>query len=132
MTGNNKNLYIIRGVSNSGKTTLAKSLGFPVCCADDYFYIDGIYKFDASKLKQAHEFCKQNVENLMISESPNISVANTFTQEWEFTPYIDLANKYNYNFFSIIVERRHNNFNDHNVPEEVLKKQASRFSIKLH
>jgi hypothetical protein len=33
--------------------------------------------------------------------------------------------------FSIVVENRHNGVNEHNVPEETLKKMVDRFDIKL-
>ncbi len=54
-----KVLYIVRGIPGSGKSTFAKQLvgaDFLVCEADKYFMVDGEYKFDATKLKQAHDF----------------------------------------------------------------------------
>ena len=36
-----------------------------------------------------------------------IVVSNTFTMEWEMEPYYELAKKYGYKVFSIIVENRH-------------------------
>ena len=48
-------------------------------------------------------------------------------------PYIDLAKEFDYKVVSIIVERRHEGVNSHNVPEETTKKQEARLrqSIKL-
>jgi predicted kinase len=62
---------------------------------------------------------------------PEIIVSNTFTQEWEMKPYIDLANQYGYTIFTIIVENRHGNSSVHNVPEETMVKMKDRFEIKL-
>ena len=37
----------------------------------------------------------------------NIVVHNTFTKEWEMKAYFDLAEKYGYNLYTIIIENRH-------------------------
>jgi predicted kinase len=137
-----KILFIIRGVSGSGKSTFAKKIvghDFLVCEADKYF-IDketGEYKFDASKIKDAHKFCQDTVETYMKDSLVNdqfyreIAVANTFTQEWEMEPYFKLAKEYGYAVFTIVVENRHGGTNVHNVPEEKLEQMRNRFNIKL-
>jgi predicted kinase len=137
----NKNLYIVRGLPGSGKSTFALNLvgaDFLVCEADKYFMIDGEYKFDATKLKQAHEFCRNTVETYMRDNVEandqfyrQIAVSNTFTQEWEMQPYIDLAKKYGYTVFTIVVENRHGGVNQHGVPDEALTRMRDRFEIKL-
>jgi plasmid replication initiation protein len=58
-------------------------------------------------------------------------VSNTFTQEWEMEAYYQLAAKYGYQVFSIIVENRHNGVNEHGVPEEKIEQMRNRFEIKL-
>lgn len=135
-----KKLYIVRGVPGSGKSTLALNLvghDFLVCEADKYFMFDGEYKFDASKLKDAHESCRNLVETYMKDSLVNdqfyreIAVSNTFTQEWEMQPYFDLAKKYGYMVFSIIVENRHGGSNQHNVPAEAIQRMKDRFNVKL-
>ena len=45
--------------------------------------IDGEYKFDVSKIKLAHNWCKLRVEHSMEDNLQKIAVSNTFTQEWE-------------------------------------------------
>ena len=60
-----------------------------------------------------------------------IAVSNTFTQEWEMKPYYELAEKYGFMVFSIIVEKRHEGVNQHNVPEDKLEIMKKRFEIKL-
>jgi predicted kinase len=62
---------------------------------------------------------------------PEIAVSNTFTQEWEMEPYLELAKTYGYKVFSIVVENRHGGVNQHEVPDEVLTKMRERFEIKL-
>jgi len=133
-----KTLILLRGLPGSGKSTFARYMfSNNVFEADQYFYDhDGNYNFDSTKLKEAHQDCQKRVEALMeISDSTQygkeIVVANTFTQEWEMQPYFDLASKYNYGVFSLIVENRHNGINIHNVPEDKLKQMANRFQFKL-
>jgi phenolic acid decarboxylase len=60
-----------------------------------------------------------------------IVVSNTFTQEWEMEPYLELAKTHEYKVFSTIVENRHGGVNQHEVPDEVLTKMRERFEIKL-
>jgi predicted kinase len=135
-----KKLYIVRGVPGSGKSTFALNLvgsDFLVCEADKYFMVDGEYKFDGSKLKEAHESCRTLVETYMKDSLMNdqfyreIAVSNTFTQEWEMQPYFELAEKYGYMVFSIIVENRHGGSNQHGVPAEAIQRMKDRFNVKL-
>lgn len=127
-----KVLYIVRGIPGSGKSTLAKQLTSNVFEADHYFYDnDGNYNFIPSEIKEAHKECQQFVGLAMMSSIPKIAVSNTFTQEWEMQPYFDLAKKYGYIVFTIIVENRHGGKNVHNVPENVIESMKNRFEYKL-
>jgi predicted kinase len=128
-----KTLYIVRGIPGSGKSTFAQSLDCPVFEADQYF-IDSEtdeYKFDGSKIKLAHNWCKLRVEQSMEDDSQKIAVSNTFTQEWEIDAYYELAKQYGYIVFSVIVENRHGGVNEHGVPEDKLEIMKNRFEVKL-
>ena len=128
-----KILVICRGICGAGKSTFAKTLGGQHYEADMYF-IDrttGEYKFDGSKIKNAHQWCQGFVKSDMILEYPKIVVSNTFTQEWEIEPYFELAKEYGYKVFVVIVENRHNGVNVHNVPEDKIEQMKNRFNIKL-
>jgi predicted kinase len=130
-----KNLFLLRGLPGSGKSTLAKQLiGDKDYCHKeaDMYFVDakGNYKFDPLLLKDAHAWCQQEVEFLMKYEH-SVAVSNTFTQEWEMQPYYELAEKYGYSVFSIIVENRHGGVNVHDVPEEALQRMEARFVTKL-
>jgi len=128
-----RTLILVRGLPGAGKSTFAKTLGGIHIEADHYFMKDGEYKFDASKLKQAHEHCRTSTEGWMMEGYVlgNIVVSNTFTQEWEMDAYYELAGKYGYRVYSIIVENRHNGVNEHGVPTDKLEQMKNRFEIKL-
>ena len=135
-----KILTIVRGLPGSGKSSFAGFVwnDYAICEADKFFYDkEGNYNFDAAKLKQAHEWCRNEVETRMKDNGnnpqyyPEIVVSNTFTQEWEMQAYFDLASKYDYRVFSIIVENRHGGKNLHGVPDDTLKKMKDRFQISL-
>lgn len=128
-------ITLVRGVSGSGKSSLVNWVFDDRAThieTDMYFMKDGEYEFDQSKLKVAHSWCQHKTEESMKNKE-NIVVSNTFTTEWEMKPYLDLAEKYGYTVFTVIVENRHGNKDIHNVPDETRQKQAERLSksIKL-
>ncbi len=127
-----KILYIVRGVPGSGKTTFAKQLTSNAYEADQYFVDEnGDYKFDFTKLRDAHKECQNNVRMAMMSSTPKIAVSNTFTEKWEMEIYFNLAKEYGYTVFSIIVENRHGGLNQHGVPDDKIRLMKSRFEVKL-
>jgi predicted kinase len=134
-------LFLVRGLPGSGKSTFAKHIwnDYAICEADKYFVNKetGEYNFDPSKLKEAHEWCRNEVEIRMKDHQanpqyyPEIVVSNTFTQEWEMQAYVDLANKYGYRVTTLIIENRHGGSNIHGVPDDKLEIMRNRFEIKL-
>lgn len=135
-----KILTLVRGLPGSGKSTFAHLITneFSICEADKFFIDgEGNYNFDATKLSQAHKWCREQVEIRMndnqINEQfyPHIVVSNTFTKEWEMNEYFELAKKYGYKVFTIIVENRHGGVNQHGVPTDKLEQMKNRFETKL-
>ena len=131
-----KTLYIVRGIPGSGKSTFAKTLGGTHFETDEFFMVDGEYKFDPTKLKEAHRWCQDSVNTAMILNHTAglnnvIVVSNTFTQEWEMESYFQMADTYGYKVFSVIVENRHGGINTHGVPEDKLQAMRDRFEFKL-
>ena len=125
-----KELILLRGLPGSGKSTLAKMICNQHVEADMFFMQDGEYKFDATKLKQAHAWCQGRAESWM-EKGYNVVVSNTFTQEWEMDAYYELAKKYGYQVHSLVVENRHGGINEHGVPTDKLEQMKNRFEIKL-
>ena len=132
-----KALFLLRGLPGAGKSTLAKSIGGIHFEADMYFLDENSeYKFDPTKLRDAHAWCQGSVSNAMIlnhttGENEKIVVSNTFTQEWEMDAYYALAEDWGYTVFSLIVENRHGGKNTHGDPEDKLQIMKDRFEVKL-
>jgi predicted kinase len=126
-----KELILLRGLPGSGKSTLARSLGGMHMEADKYFMSSGKYEFDASQLRDAHNWCQNAVRVGMETQGQKIVVSNTFTQEWEMDPYYKLAEQYGYRVYSLVVENRHEGVNQHGVPADKLEQMKNRFEIKL-
>lgn len=128
-----KALFLLRGLPGAGKSTLAKSIGVSEHYEADMYFVapDGSYQFDVTRIKDAHQWCKDLVMMAMKREEPKVVVSNTFTQEWEMEAYYDLAKEHGYTVFSLIVENRHSGVNTHGVPADKLQMMKDRFEVKL-
>lgn len=127
-----KSLFLLRGLPGAGKSTLAKSIGGSHVEADMYFLNEqGDYNFDPAKLKDAHSWCRETAETAMKRGADKVIVSNTFTMEWEMDAYYELAEKYSFTVFSLIVENRHGGKNVHDCPEEKVEMMKKRFEIQL-
>lgn len=139
-------LYIIRGLPGTGKSTLGKTLaGSFSFAADDYFMEGDEYKFDPSKLKQAHEQCQSHVRQALellvhargllptLDGGSHVAVCNTFSKEWEWRPYAEMAKELGVRYYVInlfdndtpletLFER-----NVHGVPRHVFKSMYDRW-----
>ena len=117
-----KNVIIIRGVGSSGKSSFAELIAEPkrIVCADDYFTHDGRYVFDASKIGQAHIQCMRMFDDALRNDDiDNVVVANTNTKPRDYKYYVDEAKKVGARVTYVVLEKRHNNINDHEIPHEV-------------
>lgn len=132
-------VYLTRGVSGSGKNFFAESIKqlYPntiVCSADDYFTNkEGVYNFNPANLDEAHNVCRNKFEQALIENQKVIIVNNTNVNEKQFGFYIDKAEIYKYKVISLVLERRHEGWNTHNVPPETLERQKNSIieSLKL-
>jgi predicted ABC-type ATPase len=122
-------LILVRGVSGSGKSTVAEMLAEHNVAADDYFGDE--YVFDPSLLGDAHAWCKGRVAGWMNEGVSRIAVHNTFTQDWEMQPYFDLAEQRGYRVHTLVVEDRHKSGDEHGVPDTVKAKQRSRIAKNM-
>lgn len=126
-------LFLVRGLPGSGKTTIAKELTPHYVEADMFFMENGRYKFDPSKLPQAHKWCLERTKDFMtIWGYGKIAVSNTFTEEWEMAEYMELARENGYKVHTLVIENRHGGKNVHGVPEATMQAMEDRFDIKLY
>jgi predicted ATPase len=82
----NKLVYILRGIPGAGKSFLAEELvknnkSSIVCCADDYFLIDGKYLWTYEGLYAAHLYCQSKFKKALADNLELIIVSNTSTKE---------------------------------------------------
>jgi predicted kinase len=130
-------LYIIRGLPNSGKSTIAKILApNHSFAADDWFhfraaaqgltYAQAFAKY-SHEIHLAHVECKRNVEDVLRHGANNCAVANTFTTYREMKDYFELAKTYGYRVHVLTVERAHDGDNGHEVPDAAVQKMAQRW-----
>ena len=107
-------LVIVRGLPGSGKSTIAGLYCQPVREADNYphlytYHEDGRVDFHGMErvngvpmISLAHAECQRLVEEDM-PKSPIVVVANTFTQGWEFAPYVAMAERHGFRIVVIDV-----------------------------
>lgn len=122
-----KTLVVMRGVSGSGKSTMASNIarerGGVVFSTDDFFEKDGRYEFDPRMLPQNHAKNQSRAEEAMKKGVSPIIIDNTNTQAWEMKPYVAaaIANGYEVE----IVEPGSEGFPEVDL-EEIMKRQKSR------
>lgn len=134
-----KSIYILRGVSGSGRSTLAKNLINSldnkyigtICEADEFFIKDGEYKFYPEGLVQAHNYCRRKFDSAIINEHNLIVISNTNASEKEFAYYLDKGRANGYYVAVIVTENRHNGKNLHGVPLSTLLRQEEKLKASL-
>ena len=100
---NNRIVVLLCGVPGAGKSHYIRSVTsklqpeqFSIHCTDQYFYQDGQYVFDKSKLEQNHKLNQQAFEQSLKKQTPLVICDNTNIKHWQRKPYIQLAQKHGY------------------------------------
>ena len=116
-------LILIRGIPGSGKTTMAHVLamvGYTHFEADMYFAVDGVYCYDASRIRDAHIWCQRSTHEVL-AKGGRVVVSNTFTRLHEMEPYKAMTKNLR------IIEAQGRWDNVHGVPLEMLAKMVHRW-----
>jgi len=131
-----KRLMLMRGPSGSGKSTIAENLALQcvahfgeatdIFSADDYFMVDGEYKFKANEICHAHEYCYDKFVSAAHSDVRNIIIDNTNLHMWEYFGYIQYASFMDMEINIYVCDakfelRRYRN--THQLPNKILKAQ---------
>ena len=132
--------YILRGLSGTGKSELAKALGNKdsIFSTDDLFMVDGEYQFDPSKLGEYHaenlRLATAFMERFAPHTTPAICVIdNTNTQHWEYEKYVEAAKENGFMVQIISVDWKQEDIplyaerNSHGVPIEAIQRMADRW-----
>lgn len=89
-------LVLIRGIPGSGKTTKAMGYqndGYRHFEADQFFMVEGEYRFDPNKLPEAHSWCLQQTR-AALEAGEFVCVANVFSTVEDIQPYAELGVDY--------------------------------------
>jgi predicted kinase len=128
-------LILIRGLPGSGKSTYAKSLlkkGWKHFEADMYHTKKGVYDYQVSRAREAHEWC-MNQTRKALGEGKSVIVSNTFSTYNELDPYIEIADERNEELmdnFTVEVKviKCVGEFDsEHDVPDSVISRMADRW-----
>ena len=129
---NNAPIFIVRGAPGAGKTTFALKLRdcifqkhnrVSAIFETDNFFVDSInhhdYHFDVGWLSIAHVWNQGEVIRAC-RDCPEVPVivANTFCQNWEIKPYLEIAKAFKRPVYVFTLRTEHDNV--HNVPEETV------------
>jgi predicted kinase len=156
MEESNKNLYILRGLPGSGKSTYAKKMwrgltparyappGWsPVSVSGDHFFttLEGVYTYDSSKQGEAHAHALTYLIEALEGAAPVVVVDNTHSRLWEFRAALRLGQAFGYRstvislFDAGLSDRDLWYANIHGVPEEVIERMRERwepYPLEVH
>lgn len=124
----------MRGVSGSGKSTVARQLaagevGAIIVSADSYFETPEGYKWESGKLSEAHGHCFRLFMAAVNAGAELVVVDNTNRSSLEIAPYMMAAQAFGYEAAIVEVHcdpQEAAARNVHNVPVESVEKMARR------
>lgn len=122
-------MVVCRGIPGSGKSTKAKEIAGDlqaVIHSTDEYFLDknGEYKFNGSKIKEAHKWNRDRTLDALTKEQ-NVIIDNTNIKNWEFEPYLKMAEDLGYEVYQLVCSGSYQN--THGVPQEVVERMGKTF-----
>lgn len=117
-------LILIRGLPGSRKSTLAQGYrerGYRHLEVDQFFMVDGEYRFDPERLGEAHAWCLDQARRAL-EAGEFVCVGNTFVTLDELKPYTQLIQSWD------IVEAIHDGRSIHAVPGATLQSMKAKWT----
>ncbi|XP_058826150.1 uncharacterized protein LOC131686049 [Topomyia yanbarensis] len=99
-------MVLMRGAPGSGKSHLSRALidktvgngdyRNHIFSADDYFLVNGVYRYQSDRIEDAHRFNQNNVQAKARDGWSPIVVDNTNIKLWEMYAYVQMAAEHGY------------------------------------
>lgn len=144
-----RTVVIVRGWPGCGKSTLAYTLAtqyvdaakyfkpYAIVSADNYFMLDGEYKFDRSKISLAHAECRDAFSHALRKNVPLVIVDNTNIKRKDYDWYVQVAVNECYEVYQCLAPGVVEDLspeecfkrNVHNVPLETIARMKKEFEI---
>jgi predicted kinase len=132
-----KKLVLIQGLPGSGKSTLAEKIAKDsngkIFTTDEFFMVDGEYRFEYKFISAAHKWNMGRAAQAMFLGEPLIVVPNTNLQDWELLPYVEVATDAGYEVEILEPKTKWKNDvqecanrNTHGVPLATIEKMAAK------
>ncbi len=126
-----KILYVIRGPFGTGKTEFARTITENVVSSWDYYMQYGENKWNEKLKPHADKYCITQSEVLMKQSVETLAVTSSFSSNTDLDIYYELAEKYGYKVFCLVMDNRDVSEYRKNVPEEVVYDQAERLKQSI-
>jgi len=112
-------LTLIRGLPGSGKSTMARKIALETGAlhVEADMWVDYSQQRNSHAVGMAHDICQARARNTL-AHSGSVVVSNTFTQQLEMQPYLDMARHYGAQVEIITAAGDYGSV--HNVPDDVI------------